>query len=144
MHIGKQSEEGLCASITMVTQDGQSARSKSMTLGELQHFLKERRVRDIYEQLTWKSCEYFYARAGNLGWWHLASKEIGEAAPRLEDIVTFCGKSPQPTQYWCERLEALAMRMARPCRIKICSTCYWRWKRLERERASQPLAVPSS
>jgi hypothetical protein len=42
MHIGKQSEEGLCASVTMVMQDGQTARSKSMTLGELQHFLKAR------------------------------------------------------------------------------------------------------
>ena len=40
MHIGKQPEEGLCESVTMVTQDGQTARSKPMTLGELQHFLK--------------------------------------------------------------------------------------------------------
>ena len=83
-------------------------------------------------------------RAGNLGWWHLASKEIGEAALQLEDIVTDLWQKPSAhSQYRCERLEALAMRMARPRRIKICSTCYWRWKRLERERASQPLAVSS-
>ncbi len=67
MRIGKQQEEGLCESVTMVAQDGQTVRSKPMTLGELQHFLQD--IRGLYEQLAWKSCEYFYARAGNLGRW---------------------------------------------------------------------------
>jgi len=41
MRIGKQQEEGLCESVTMVAQDGQTVRSKPMTLGELQHFLQD-------------------------------------------------------------------------------------------------------
>ncbi len=67
MRIGKQQEEGLCESVTMVAQDSQTVRSKPMTLGELQHFLQD--IRGLNEQFAWKSCEYFYARAGNLGWW---------------------------------------------------------------------------
>lgn len=112
-----------------------------MGLGELQHFLQD--IREITDQLAWKSCEYLYARAGNLGWWHLASKEVGEPAPQPGDIITFCGKSPEYGRYRCARWK-LWPCFGRPHRIKICSTCYWHWKRRERERAGLPSAAPDS